>query len=210
MPQSDSEVDFPSQCHPPFDLLPCERDEPAPPAQPAMSALLGNPFGGLWSTPCLPSVAPYTPAVTPCTGATNIPLHLAPNPHSLAIPDITTAIRIVMVCINICMLMITMYTTSTGAKEGHLAHRNKSRRRKNEDDVYISLHSQLEHEHKDNALQHPHVKQVFDLLVWHIGIVDAKWYIRPRSTCWFEEYIFNIYTPDMFYDILCEGELSTC
>ena len=98
--------------------------------------------------------------------------------------------------------MITMYTTSTEAKEGHLAHRNKLRRKKNEDDVYISSHNQLEHEDEDNALEHPHVKQVFDLLAWHIGVMDAKWCVKPRSTCWFEEYIFNIYTPDMFYDIL--------
>lgn len=149
-----------------------------------------------------PLVAPYAPAVTPCTGAANIPLHLAPNPHSLAIPDITTAIRIVMVCINICMLMITMYTTSTEASEGYLAHRNKLRRRNNEEDVSISLCNQLEHEHKDDALQHPHVKQVFDLLAWHIGVAGAEWYVKPRSTCWFEEYLFNIYTPDIFYDIL--------
>ena len=74
--------------------------------------------------------------------------------------------------------------------------------RRNEDDVYISLHNQLGHEHEDDALKHPYVKQVFDLLAWHIGVVDAKWYVQPRSTCWFEEYFFNIYTSDMFYDIL--------
>ena len=26
--------------------------------------------------------------------------------------------------------------------------------------------------------------------------------MKPRSTCWFDEYLFNIYTSDMFYDIL--------
>ena len=95
-----------------------------------------------------------------------------------------------------------MYTTSTEASEGYLAHRNKLRRRNNEEDVSISLCNQLEHEHKDDALQHPHVKQVFDLLAWHIGVAGAEWYVKPRSTCWFEEYLFNIYTPDIFYDIL--------
>ena len=51
-------------------------------------------------------------------------------------------------------------------------------------------------------MEHPHVKQIFELLAWHIGVMDARWYVKPRSTCWFEEYLFNIYTPDMFYDIL--------
>jgi hypothetical protein len=54
----------------------------------------------------------------------------------------------------------------------------------------------------DDVLELPHVKQVHDLLAWHIGILNSKWYVKPRSTCWFDEYLFNIYTPDMFYDIL--------
>ena len=55
---------------------------------------------------------------------------------------------------------------------------------------------------EDDDLEHPHVKQVFDLLAWHAHVLHARWYVKPRSTCWFEEYLFNIYTPDMFYDIL--------
>lgn len=167
-----------------------------------MSVLPGNPFGGIWSPPCLPSDAPYAPHVAPCTGPANIPLHLAPNPHSMATPDITAAIRIVLTCIDVCIVMIAMYTISTEASKGHLAHKNKLKMRRNVDNVYISSRSQLEHEHEDDALEHLHEKQVFDLLAWHIGVVDAKWYVKPRSTYCFEEYFFNIYTSNMFYDIL--------
>jgi hypothetical protein len=46
------------------------------------------------------------------------------------------------------------------------------------------------------------MKQVFDIFSWHIGVLNARWYVKPRSTCWFEESLFEIYTPDMFYDIL--------
>ena len=49
---------------------------------------------------------------------------------------------------------------------------------------------------------HTHTRHLLDLLTWHIGVLDAKWYVKPRNTCWFEEYLFNMYTPDMFYDIL--------
>ena len=56
--------------------------------------------------------------------------------------------------------------------------------------------------HEEDALDYPHVKQTVDLLTWHIGVENARWYVKPRSTCWFEEYLFNIYTPGMFYDIL--------
>ena len=57
-------------------------------------------------------------------------------------------------------------------------------------------------EEEDEPLQHPHSKQMWDLLACHVGALDGRWYVKPRSTCWFEEYLFNIYTPDMFYDIL--------
>ena len=58
------------------------------------------------------------------------------------------------------------------------------------------------HMPEEDALDHPHTKQIFDLLAWHIGVENASRYVKPKSTCWFEEYLFNIYTPDMFYDIL--------
>jgi hypothetical protein len=47
-----------------------------------------------------------------------------------------------------------------------------------------------------------YIKQILDIITWHIGVCQARWYVKPRSTCWFEEYLFTIYTPDMFYDIL--------
>jgi hypothetical protein len=53
-----------------------------------------------------------------------------------------------------------------------------------------------------DTLHHPHECQILGFLTWHIQVMDAKWYVKPRSTCWFEEYLFNIYTMDMFYDIL--------
>jgi hypothetical protein len=55
---------------------------------------------------------------------------------------------------------------------------------------------------EEEELELLHVKQIIDLVAWHVGVLDARWYIKPRSTCWFDEYLFNIYTPDMFYDIL--------
>ena len=55
---------------------------------------------------------------------------------------------------------------------------------------------------QEEAQEHAHAKQMLDLVAWHIGVCDTRWYVKPRSTCWFEEYLFKIYTPDMFYDIL--------
>ena len=54
----------------------------------------------------------------------------------------------------------------------------------------------------EDVLPHPHERQVHDLVAWHIQLLDAKWYMKPWSMCWFEEYLFKIHTPDMFYDIL--------
>lgn len=101
-----------------------------------------------------------------------------------------------------CVAMVAIYITSTEASEAHYAHMRQVKRRR-VDATPISTHISMgRHEHKQNALKHPQVKQIMDLLAWHIGVEDARWYVKPRSTCWFEEYLFHIYTPDMFYDIL--------
>ena len=76
-------------------------------------------------------------------------------------------------------------------------------RRWEDGDVSMASCSTLgRHEPDEDALEYLHSRQVIDLLAWHIGVESARWYVKPRSTCWFEEYLFNIYTPDMFFDIL--------
>jgi hypothetical protein len=101
-----------------------------------------------------------------------------------------------------CVAIVAMHVASTDASKAHLAHRKKLRGGEGLDD-HVSEHGARGRiEAEEDELDHPHVKQVLDLLAWHIGVEDARWYVKPRSTCWFEEYLFNIYTPDMFYDIL--------
>ena len=79
----------------------------------------------------------------------------------------------------------------------------KKLRRKEEDGGYDPPRiTCARHGHEEEEMEHPHVKQILDIITWHIGVLDARWYVKPKSTCWFEEYLFNIYTPDMFYDIL--------
>ena len=54
----------------------------------------------------------------------------------------------------------------------------------------------------DYETELPHHSQIYNLVACHLSAQDLRWYVKPRSTCWFEEYLFEIYTPDMFYDIL--------
>ena len=116
--------------------------------------------------------------------------------------DTTNVIRMVMACIDICVVMLAMFTTSNEASEAHIAQRRKLRRTV-VDELSMTPHRMVAlHDTEDIPMEHPHVKQIFDLIAWHIGILNTKWYVKPRSTCWFNEYLFNIYTPDMFYDIL--------
>ena len=83
-----------------------------------------------------------------------------------------------------------------------VAHGKKTKREIGEGEVGMSSIALLGHEGDEDALEFPHEKQILDLLAWHTHGLNTKWYVKPRSTCWFEEYLFNIYTPDMFYDIL--------
>ena len=116
--------------------------------------------------------------------------------------DTLNLMRMVMTCIDKCVVMLAMYTTTNGASEAHIVQRRKLRR-PGVDDFSTSPHRMVGlHDTEDITMEHAHVKQIFDLVAWHIGVLNAKWYVKPRSTCWFNEYLFNIYTPDMFCDIL--------
>ena len=82
-------------------------------------------------------------------------------------------------------------------------HNRRQIRRRGQGEASSTSSAELKRRDEEaDALEHLHVKQMVDLIAWHIGGLDAKWYVKPRSTCWFDEYLFNIYTPDMFYDIL--------
>ena len=98
--------------------------------------------------------------------------------------------------------MVVMHTTSTDGTSIHFAQRKKLRGKEDGGLSELSRNACRHYEPDEDELQHPHVKHIFDLLAWHIGALDARWYVKPCSTCWFDEYLFNIYTPDMFYDIL--------
>ena len=98
--------------------------------------------------------------------------------------------------------MLALYMTSTEASEAHLSHRKQLKRRHGHDVSLSPAIPKGRHGGGADAMGGPHVRQIMDLITWHIGMEDARWYVKPRSTCWFEEYLFNIYTPDMFYDIL--------
>ena len=85
----------------------------------------------------------------------------------------------------------------------HNLHTGKNKKKLAEADgiVQSRFSSQIDDDY-DDALEYLHEKQILDLVAWHVRTLNTKWYVKPRSTCWFEEYLFNIYTPDMFYDIL--------
>ena len=109
---------------------------------------------------------------------------------------------IIMASIDLAVVMLCMQTSAMEATRTNFSHKKKTKRDDHGlcSDLGNTSYPQLESNEDD--LQHPHEKQMHDLVAWHIQGLDAKWYVKPRSTCWFEEYLFNIYTPDMFYDIL--------
>ena len=105
-------------------------------------------------------------------------------------------------CIDLCVAIVHMQIAATEQSGGHTAHRRNVRRRLDSDCLDMSHGILQEHASDDDAMQHSHHKHIYDLIAWHLSAQDERWYVKPRSTCWFEEYLFEIYTPDMFYDIL--------
>ena len=181
-----------------------------PPLHPLPRALDGPVASPMFAPPAPPSVNPSPLELVAGIGGTSIPLCHPQSTHPVftstthsTIPTTTaSAIRTLLTCIDICLVMITMHISTLDASTTQYGHRKKSRR--SIDEGASTSHSgqsrRLGPGH--DTLGHTHAKQLIDIVAWHVGVLDAKWYVKPISTCWFEEYLFNIYTPEMFYDIL--------
>ena len=152
----------------------------------------------MWSPPLPPGASPPTTTVEPCLGEANIPLHPPQPTESIRCWDVCTVVPLLAACIDLSVTIVQMHIAS----EIQGASRKKLKTGVDEDVVLVARrHTEL-CELDGDLLSQPHAQQLVNIVHWHIGNEDAKWYVKPRSTCWFDEYLFKIYTPDMFYDIL--------
>ena len=175
------------------------------PASPPLEQVRGRTGENLLPVCSLPlpaRLSPCTAADLPADGACSIPLHQSHNRHSIPNCSIESVVPIMAACIDMCVAIMHMEIATTEACGGHVAHMRKVRRRLAEGSLEQSTNRLQEDGIDDVNMDHAHAKQICDLVAWHVSVQDARWYVKPRSTCWFEEYLFKIYTPDMFYDIL--------
>ena len=117
-------------------------------------------------------------------------------------PSTTNVIPIVVSCINMAVTMLQVHNAAMETTHAKLALRKKTKQVGHYNGGCSTTNADPEYGIDGDELQHPHENELIGLLAWHIEVLDAKWYVKPRSTCWFDEYLFEIYTPDMFYDIL--------
>ena len=115
---------------------------------------------------------------------------------------VASVIPILMASIDISVTIVHMQTAAMEAAKAQLAYKKKRKRGSGGSGIDKAYLAFVGDETDEEALEIPHEKQVLDLIAWHSNVLDTKWYVKPRSTCWFDEYLFNIYTPEMFYDIL--------
>ena len=198
--QFSSELEPPSPCLPKVDapdrLLPASSDVPATfPLRERLPECVR-------STPRNPSPGPPIEPEPGGAGPASIPLHKTSTPNSMCPTKLASVVRLVAACTDMSVVMVSIYMASMDATEAHIVHRKKLRSGGGDGVARSRTNALALREDDDNTLEFLHVKQLSDLIAWHIGVMDAKWYVKPRSTCWFEEYLFNIYTPDMFFDIL--------
>ena len=200
--QPGSELEECSLCPPDLDPPPSGCGIRPPELRAAFPLTPLSSTGDEWSPPPPPGANAFPPAASCAGPTTSIPLHAAPDQHSVTTGRVADMIPMIMAIIDMAVVILHIHSSSLERSEAHIPCRKKLKR--GGDDMGVgSAHMALwEHETDTDDISHPHEKQLHDLLAWHIQVLNAKWYVKPRSTCWFEEYLFNIYTSDMFYDIL--------
>ena len=162
----------------------------------------GEPAGTVRSPHRPPTAARRPPAVLPWCGTGSIPLELPEQQGSISSHHTREIVPVLATCIDMTVAIIQMHIATTEAIESQARCRKNKRRRL---DGTLPLRSHTTSQDRcseEGNRNHKHAHVIFNLLACHIGIHAARWYVKLRSTCWFEEYLFKIYTPDMFYDIL--------
>lgn len=149
-----------------------------------------------------PTASPRPPPVLPWCGTGSIPLELPEQQGSISSLHTRAILPVLALCIDMTVAIIDMQIATTEAIERQDRCRKKKSLRLDDTLPLQSRTTSLGRCSEEGTQNHKHAHAIFNLLACHIGIEAARWYVKPRSTCWFEEYLFKIYTPDMFYDIL--------
>ena len=119
--QLPSGLESPSAIRPPPD--PRRLDVPAPSTLHTFSAPPKTGLPGMRSPPPPPSRTPCTPLVLPSPEPATMPLHHPPPPNPVGTQDVTSVIRILLPCINMCVAMVAMHMTSTDASNAQHAQK---------------------------------------------------------------------------------------
>jgi hypothetical protein len=128
----------------------------------------------VWSAPRSPSPAPPIVPEFGGVGPASIPLHNTVTPNSMWPTDLSSTIRIVAACIDICLVMMTLYIASMDASTAHIANRKKLRSGGGDDVSMPRPVALLLYEDEYEAIEFLHVKQLSDLIAWHIGNHGCK------------------------------------
>ena len=187
---------------PPIPVFPTVHEGPASPAETPFRACVGLNLPAICTSPLCPPPAACGAPLLPAAGTVNIPLHQTSHGGSNPNNFVSTFVPIIAACIDLSAAIMHLQIASMEASEGRAAVRRNVRRRLVSNCEDISPSRAQEHATEENATENAHPTQIYNLLACHMSAQDARWYVKPRSTCWFEEYLFQIYTPDMFYDIL--------
>ena len=185
--QSEPEVDPRLSTLRALDVHAPVRDAPAPPSRPSAATPPLQAALGLYSPPPPATKGSGALPLLPFGGGVSIPLHPPlESEGEISEPRITAAIPVIMACINMSIAIMHMYTTTSEATKTQLSNKKRSKRCTKDIGVDAAPNPFARHAPEEDELEHPHTKELFDLLAWHVHVQDAKWYVKPRSTCWFE------------------------
>ena len=162
--QSGSGLRRPSACSPTRDLHPSVHGvtAPEPLATGPLLSLAGT--ADAWSPLPAEASSPCIAPGSPCGPHANIPLQLTRNTKSITATNVVAAFPIIVACIDMAVVMMHMYNASMKETRAKLAHRKKSKQDVEGNGVDSTNNAFARVEPDEDALQHPHEKQIIDLI----------------------------------------------
>jgi hypothetical protein len=83
----------------------------------------------------------------------------------------SSAIPVIMACIDMSVAIMHMYTTTTEASRAQLAYKKRAKIWNDDHGLDIAPNPFARHEPEEDELEHPHTKELFDLLAWHVNVL---------------------------------------
>lgn len=80
----------------------------------------------------------------------------------------------------------------------------KRKKKQDDDKPFKNKDLMYKRDEDDNMQGILHDKTIIDIFTLHVNKLLNRWYVKPRSLCWFDYFLFKVYIINTWFDMYLE------